>query len=205
MTFAATSAGELELAGWRRQVAELYAAVRQAPSPRDGHALWRDGRDRLFQEHPNSPLAADDPLRAGLPYAPYDSQLRWELAVQPAETDRRLTIKTALGETTRLRHVGDLILPAPIDETVAVWWLEQYGGGLFIPIRDHTAGTTSYGGGRYLIDTAKGADLGGRDGHLTIDLNFLYHPSCRYDVQWQCPLAPADNVITAPIGVGEQL
>lgn len=205
MTFTATSAGELELAGWRRQVAELYAAVRQASAPQDGHALWREGRDRLFQEHPNSPLAADDPLRGGLPYAPYDPQLRWELAIRPAETDRRVTINTGPGETTRLRHVGDLTLPAPIDETVAVWWLEQYAGGLFIPIRDHTAGTTSYGGGRYLIDTAKGADLGGSDGNLTVDLNFLYHPSCRYDAQWQCPLAPADNVITSPISVGEQL
>ncbi|MGH2909293.1 MAG: DUF1684 domain-containing protein [Solirubrobacteraceae bacterium] len=205
MTVAATSAGELELAGWRRRVAELYAAVRQAPTPQDGHALWRDGRDRLFQEHPNSPLAADDPLRGGLPYAPDDPQLRWELAVQPAEADRRVSIKAAPGETTRLRRVGDLTLPAPIDQTVAVWWLEQYRGGLFVPIRDHTAGTTSYGGGRYLIDTAKGADLGGRDGHLTIDLNCLYHPSCRYDPQWQCPLAPADNVIAATIDVGEQL
>lgn len=72
MTFAATSAGELQLAGWRRQVAELYATVRQAPTPQDGHALSRDGRDRLCQEHPNSPLAADHPLRGGLPYAPYD-------------------------------------------------------------------------------------------------------------------------------------
>jgi hypothetical protein len=63
----------------------------------------------------------------------------------------------------------------------------------------------SYGGGGYLIDTAKGADLGGHGGCLTVDLNFLYHPSCRYDPQWQCPLAPADNVIDAPIHAGEQL
>lgn len=102
-------------------------------------------------------------------------------------------------------HVGNLTLPAPIDQTLAVWWLEQYGGGLFIPIRDHTAGTTSYSGGRYLIDTANGADLAGSDRNLTIDQNFPYHPSCRYDARWQCPLPPADNIITAPIGVGEQL
>jgi hypothetical protein len=141
MTTAATTAGELELAGWRRQVAKLYAAVRQAPTPQDGHALWRAGRDRLFQEHPQSPLAPDDRLRAGLPYAPYDPAPRWKLAVQPAETDQRLAITTGPGETTHPRRVGDITLPAPIDARVAVWWLEQCGGGLFIPIRDQTAGS----------------------------------------------------------------
>jgi uncharacterized protein len=201
----AVATGELELAGWRRAVAELYAAVRAAPTPEDGFALWRTGRDRLFQEHPQSPLAADDPLRSGLPYAPYDPTLRWELPVVPAADDRHITIDTAPGEVTRMRRVGDVRLPDPIGATLAVWWLEQYGGGLFVPLRDRTAGDTSYGGGRYLLDTAKGADLGGRDERLTIDLNFLYHPSCRYDPAWQCPLAPPDNRVDVPIRAGEQL
>jgi hypothetical protein len=201
----ATIADELELVGWRREVAELYAAVRQASSPQDGHALWRAGRNRLLQEHPQSPLALDDPLRAGLPYAAYDPALRWQLTIHPATDTRHVTVQTAPGESTRLRRVGDLALPAPINATIAVWWLEQYGGGLFIPIRYRTAGTTSYGGGRYLIDTTKGADLGGRGDQLTVDLNFLFSPSCRYDAQWQCPLAPADNVVDSAIAVGEQI
>ena len=44
------------LLDWRRQVAALYAAVREAPTPERGHALWRAGRDRLFAEHPDSPI-----------------------------------------------------------------------------------------------------------------------------------------------------
>jgi uncharacterized protein (DUF1684 family) len=74
-----------------------------------------------------------------------------------------------------------------------------------VPLRDGTAGTASYGGGRYLLDTAKGADLGGTDGSLVVDLNFLYHPSCRYNDSWVCPLAPAGNTITAPVRAGERL
>jgi uncharacterized protein len=200
-----TAARELELADWRRQIAELYAAVRGAADPRDGHALWRTGRDRLFQAHRQSPLAADDPLRAGLHYAPYDPQLRWDLPLMPSGEESQLRIATGPTETTELRRIGRIEIPAPIDAQVAVWWLEQYGGGLFIPLRDATAGTSSYGGGRYLVDSAKGADLGGADGQLTIDLNFLYHPSCRYDVHWQCPLAPAANVVDAEINAGELL
>ena len=199
MTSSVSMAGEVELADWRRQVCELYASVRQSPDPQLAHLPWRSGRDRLFQEHSQSPLSPEDPLRAGLRYAAYDPALRWQLAVQYATSDQRARIETGPGERTDLRLVGHLNLPAPIHARIGVWWLEQYGGGLFIPIRDRTAGSTSYGGGRYLIDTTKGADLGSRHGSVTADLNFLYHPSCRYDPQWQCPLAHPQNTIAAPI------
>ena len=66
-------------------------------------------------------------------------------------------------------------------------------------------GRTTYGGGRYLLDSAKGADLGGSLGTLVIDFNFLYHPSCRYSSQWQCPLAPAENTVASPVQAGERL
>jgi uncharacterized protein (DUF1684 family) len=45
----------------------------------------------------------------------------------------------------------------------------------------------------------------GRDGQLVVDLNFLYHPSCRYNDAWQCPLAPPGNTIGAPVNAGERL
>jgi len=96
-------------------------------------------------------------------------------------------------------------LPPPLAAAVDVWWLRQYAGGLFLPLRDGTAGTGSYGGGRYLLDTAKGADLGGDTSSLVVDLNFLYHPSCRYSSAWQCPLAPAGNTITAAVPAGERM
>jgi uncharacterized protein (DUF1684 family) len=86
-----------------------------------------------------------------------------------------------------------------------VWWLGGYGGGVFLPLRDGSAGTTTYGGGRYLLDTIKGADLGGDVGHLVVDLNFAYHPSCTYDPRWSCPLAPEGNVLDATVAAGEQL
>ena len=72
-------------------------------------------------------------------------------------------------------------------------------------LRDGTAGTTSYGGGRYLLDTAKGADLGGDVDSLIIDLNFAYHPSCRYNPEWVCPLAPAGNTTSIPVNAGETM
>jgi len=111
---------------------------------------------------------------------------------------------TGADETTRLQLVGHVELPAPIEGRIAVWRLGQYAGGLFVPLRDGTAGESSYGGGRYALDTAKGADLGGTSG-LIVDLNFLYHPSCRYNDRWLCPLAPPANVVAAPVRAGERL
>jgi len=86
-----------------------------------------------------------------------------------------------------------------------VWWLDSYGGGVFLPLRDGTAGSTTYGAGRYLLDTVKGVDLGGDDGRLVVDLNFAYHPSCTYDPRWSCPLAPEGNRVSTRVAAGEQL
>jgi uncharacterized protein (DUF1684 family) len=195
---------ELELVDWRRTVAGLYAAVRAEDDPRRGHELWRQGRDELFRSHPQSPLPPGDPMRAtGVPYWPYDPELRFELPLLPAE-ELTLNVPTSEG-VTAMDRIGCLRLPPPLDAVIDVWWLRQYGGGLLLPLRDGTAGQSSYGGGRYALDTAKSADLGGRDGHLVVDLNFLYHPSCRYNDAWQCPLAPPGNTISAPVSGGERL
>jgi hypothetical protein len=198
---------QLELALWRRQVTELYAAVRGEADPERGHARWRHERDELFRHHPQSPLGPDDPLRAsGLPYWPYDPALRFVLPLQePGDPERRLELDTGEDGVTSLAPVGRVVLPEPIGGSLDVWWLEQYGGGLFLPLRDGTAGSGSYGGGRYLLDTAKGADLGGSGDDLVVDLNFAYHPSCRYDSRWLCPLAPPGNTIVARVEAGERM
>src|ERR1700761_5194229 len=193
---------ELDLADYRLAVAELYREVRDSADPAAAHGVWRERRDRLFSQHPQSPLPAGDPLReTGLPYWPYDPSLRFTLPLLPSEPTR-LQLPTDNDGTTAMLLVGHVEL---LGATVDVWWLEQYAGGLFVPLRDGSAGHTSYGGGRYLLDTAKSADLGGTADHLVVDLNFLYHPSCRYDSAWQCPLAPPGNTISAVVEAGERM
>jgi len=195
----------LELLDWRRRISEVYAAVRAEPDPQAGHALWRARRDELFRSHPQSPLPPGDPLRTtGLPYWPYDPGLRFELPLLPPDRELSLSVPTSDG-VIPMDRIGCVQLPAPLDAVIDVWWLRQYAGGLLLPLRDGTAGRSSYGGGRYALDTAKGADLGGRDDQLVVDMNFLYHPSCRYNDAWQCPLAPPGNTITAPVSAGERL
>ncbi len=196
----------LTLLDWRRQVHALYAEVRAAADPAVAHARWRAGRDALFADHPDSPLSPSDRAAfTGLPYAPYDAGLRFEVTVDPDVSPQRWEVPTATDGVVPFERIGRVDLPdlGPLD----VWWLESYGGGVFLPVRDGLAGRETYGGGRYLLDTVKGADLGGdvRVGRLVVDLNFAYNPSCAYDPAWQCPLAPPGNVLTAPLPVGEQV
>ncbi len=195
---------ELSLTGWRRRVQELYAEVMAQADPALGHRVWREGRDKLFRSHPQSPLLPGDPLRrSGIGYWAYNPALRYHLPLRPAERDQTLQVPTPADGTIMLRLIGHVQLPAPVPISLDVWWLHQYGGGIFVPLRDGTAGTSSYGGGRYLLDTAKGADLGGDGGSLIIDFNFAYHPSCRYNPAWVCPLAPPGNTTPVPIRAGE--
>lgn len=187
------------LLDWRRRTTALYAAARAAADPERGWRTWRDGRDELFATHPDSPLG--DTARArfgGLPFAPYDPGLRFEVPVGAAPP-ARLEVATASDGVVPLERIGRIELPIG---GLDVWWVAVYGGGLFLPLRDGSAGATTYGGGRYLLDTVKGADLGGE---LVVDLNFAYHPSCAYDPRWSCPLAPEGNRVEAPVAAGEQL
>lgn len=191
----------MSLLSWRRAVSELYATVREA-EPEAGHALWRAGRDRLMRTHPDSPLAADDPMRdTGIPVAPYDPAWRALCPLRPA-APREFSYDTGTDGRVAFDRLGVLDTPwGGLD----AWWLRGYGGGLFVPVKDASAGSGTYGGGRYLLDSVKGADLGGSADALVVDLNFAFHPSCRYDPAWACPLAPTGNVLAPAIPVGERL
>jgi uncharacterized protein (DUF1684 family) len=94
--------------------------------------------------------------------------------------------------------------------TLALLWLDAYGGGVYLAFRDASSGVTTYGGGRYLLDTVKGADLGtagdnDNDDKLVLDFNFAYQPSCSYDPRWSCPLPPPENRLPFEIRAGERV
>ena len=199
-----TAADTLALLDWKRRVFSLYAAIR-AVEPEAGWELWRETRDELFRSHPQSPLPAE--RRAsfeGLEYWPYDPQARvlaeledLEAPPQPIESSGTEPILFRPFALASFELRGE-----PLSLEVA--WLAAYGGGAFLSFRDATSGHDTYGGGRYLLDTVKGADLGGNDGRLLLDFNFAYNPSCSYDPGWVCPLAPPANRLTVAVEVGEQ-
>jgi uncharacterized protein len=106
----------------------------------------------------------------------------------------------------KVSQIGKVSFDLPTGSgSLGVYWIGGYGGGVFIPFRDASNQLTTYGGGRYLYDTSKCADLGINGDSLLLDFNFAYHPSCTYNARWVCPLAPQDNRLNFPIEVGERL
>jgi uncharacterized protein (DUF1684 family) len=200
-------AERLQLADWRRKVSELYGAVRANPDPAAAWLQWREVRDHLYRSHPQSPVPASERGDATAPaYFDYDPALRTVADVDaadgatfelPGSTDGHVTAERA--GTAHLTLHG-------VSLSLSMFWLLDYSGGFFLSFRDATSGDETYGAGRYVLDSAKGADLGADDsGRIIVDFNFAYQPSCSYDPQWSCPLPPRENWLTVPIRGGERL
>ena len=199
-----TAVAELTLLDWKRRIFELYANVRELP-PHEGWLAWRRERDMLFAGHPQTPLGPDAADRFDeLDYFPYDPGARCVGMLEPAEAEIR-EIATSTGETIRFRRFADVSFELwDVTCRLPVYWLAGYGGGVFLPFTDATSGHATYGGGRYLLDTVKGADLGGGPSHLLLDFNFAYNPSCAYDHRWTCPLAPLQSRLSVEVTAGER-
>jgi uncharacterized protein len=194
----------LDLLDYRRGVNELYGEVRslRERDPRAAHRRWREVRDELFRSHPQSALPkAERAGFRGLPYFNYDPAFVFTASVRPMPHER-YDVDTSTGGVIPFVRFGAIDLPIG---TLEMLWLDEYSGGVFLAFRDTTSGKTTYGGCRYLLDTAKGADLGSRGDALVLDFNFAYHPSCVYDPKWVCPLAPLSNRLAAAVEAGERL
>jgi hypothetical protein len=226
----------LQLADWRRRAAELYAEVRRlsATDPAAAHRYWRETREWLYREHPQSPLPPEQRADFQACHFAYDPALRFVVPVlspsgQGGEGSKQSRATENAGETADRRapdddttamiptsgesaasflRLGRVEIPFPAGtRQLSLFWLPDYAGGLFLSFRDATNGVETYGGGRYLLDAAKSADLGGDQiaGTLVLDFNFAYQPSCAFDPRWVCPLVPPENRLDLPVQAGERL
>jgi len=190
---------ELTLLDWKRRVFALYAEVRDDADPERGWRQWCAVREDLFASHPQSPAPGVRPR-----YFDYDPSVRTVGTVEPAEREARelATSDDTLYSFTRFARVRFELHGG--EHGLDLYWLDGYGGGVFLPFADATNGTETYGACRYLLDTVKGADLGERNGRLVLDFNFSYNPSCAYDPHWVCPLAPPGNRLDVAVAAGER-
>ena len=196
----------LELLDWKRRIFALYQDVRGSPDPLAAWRQWRGVRDELFFAHPQSPVPqAERPGFPGLPYFQYDPAARVlaEVAPLPPEPSDLPGSTSSAFSFTRFALARFALFGRALQ--LELYWLDGYGGGLLLPFCDTTNGRETYAGGRYLLDTVKGADLGAEGDRLILDFNFAYHPSCVYDPRWACPLTPPPNRLPVPVRAGERL
>jgi uncharacterized protein (DUF1684 family) len=205
------------LARFRAAKDELFRSHPQsplAPEARAGFAglrYWPYRADLRFEVEMTpgtdgaiDPVTPIDPVMPTGPVTPTDpvTPPGPATAPGPALGSRLVMARSLGGEAFPLQPLGRL--RTPIGDLTA-YWLAVYGGGVFVAFRDATSGVSTYGGGRYLLDTIKGADLGGHGSRLVLDFNYAYHPSCAYDPRWSCPLPRDGDRSAVPVEAGERL
>jgi uncharacterized protein (DUF1684 family) len=130
-----------------------------------------------------------------LAYFDPDPELVFEVGVTPGD-DTAVTIATSDGSERVYRRAGSV--DVEVDGTPVRLTLFDTGlPGYFLPFRDSTSGTTSYGAGRYL-DVHEA-----HNGIVTIDFNLAYSPFCAYSDAYACALPPHENWLDVAIAAGE--
>jgi uncharacterized protein (DUF1684 family) len=206
----------LELHDFRTRVFALYRqrneAYRRGDDPAEVLQRFRAGRDALFASHPQSALDAEQ--RAGfqgLEHFPYNPAACVEAEVDKDVAPDSLQVQDGPERTMTMTRVARLHFSLLGQKAaLSLFWIDVYGGGLFLPFRDTGAPEATYGGGRYLVDTVKGSDFlsaptGGDTTSLILDFNYAYNPSCAYHYRWVCPLAPPENRLHMEIPAGERV
>ena len=204
----------LDLYDYRSRVGAMYRARAQSIlAGEEAVTVWErfhQAKDDLFAHHPQSAL--DEEQRRnfqGLHYFPYNPTMCVTAVVDTNVEPTQLTVPMDADESMTMTTAGHLHFSVENQPVVlSFYWLNIYGGGLFLPFRDTTSPAQSYGGGRYLFDTIKGSDflpVPGSSGleRIVLDFNYAYNPSCAYNDRWVCPLAPLENRLNVPIRAGE--
>ena len=198
----------LDLLDYRRRVFELYRQIRElgTDSPQ-AFELFKQTRDDLFANHSQSALDSKQKQSFScLSYYDYNPAFRLLAKLKQEEERQEYSLDAGDDGDVKIKQIGTVHFEIGEEAaSLGVFWISGYGGGIFIPFRDATNQKTTYGGGRYLYDTIKGADLGTEGDTLILDFNYAYHPSCYYNPRWTCPLAPTQNRLSVAIEAGEQL
>lgn len=156
----------------------------------------RAEKDVYFRRDPYGPIE-DRQNFTGLKYYPPDPAFRYTLPLHPFEPEP-ITFQTSTGDERVYNRIGTVEFEVNGQSAqLAIYKSEDYDE-LFLPFRDATSGTETYGAGRYLepVELA--------NGELLVDFNLAYNPYCAYSENFSCPLPPVGNWLKVPIQAGEK-
>lgn len=171
--------------------------------------VFRDGRDKEFRNRTESPLGENDfESFNGLNYYPDDASFSVKAELLRAPGEKAYWLPTSNGGTKKFVKYG--ILKFQLGgkaQSLTVYDMDQaakekypeYADLLFIPFKDATNKTETYGGGRYI-------DIKRPDGkEVILNFNLAYNPNCAYGGdKWSCPIPPKENFLKVEIKAGEK-
>ena len=137
----------------------------------------------------------------------YPPAPEWRLGAQldsdvPGAGDH-VELATSTGQLRHMTLAGQLVFAADGGEHRLTAFLTKDGQGfdvLFVPFRDGTSGTETYGAGRYVE-----VPYDPQDELLELDFNYAYNPSCVFSPAYDCPYPPPSNRLTVSVRAGEKL
>ena len=157
-----------------------------------------------FKDTASSPLPDEEELKfKGHDFYPVNLKYRVlaSLTLTPDSTPFEMLTTTARRPLYRQYAVVSFIIDDTSHQLALYEPLRQKNDGeennyLFIPFKDHTNGSETYGGGRYL-------DISKPDSNVVIiDFNQAYNPYCAYNYKYSCPIPPDQNHLQLRIEAG---
>ena len=163
---------------------------------------FRASKDAFFRDQPRSPLTSEQRASfEGLAYFPEDEGLviRGELETAGVDRDERIAMQTTTGGEQVYRRAGVVRFEIDGESAKVTLFASPDMRELFLPFRDRTSGSETYGAGRYLE-----VEPPGPDGRVLVDFNLAYNPYCAYNPEWSCPIPPGENWLPVSIRAGEK-
>lgn len=163
----------------------------------------RKEKDLHFLTDDSSPLLATDKenFRSLVYYEPAPEFIFFTMIHRtPRATE--FTIQTSKNKPRVMMHVG--YIPFMYEgkeyrlQAFAPKDTSEDGLYYFVPFKDATNGTETYGAGRFLDFDHLQNDS------LILDFNYAYNPYCAYNDRYNCPIPPAENHLPIAIRAGEK-
>lgn len=166
--------------------------------------LERKEKDVFFAFHEQSPIPPEERVTfTGLEYYPPDFKYRFEIELKKSQRKEIIEINDTAKNLRMFIKWGEFRFPIDRKEyALQAYKSDPNEEGLFIPFRDATSGSETYGAGRYL-DLNPERDRTA-DGKWILDFNRAYNPFCAYSDAYACPFVPPENWLKVAILAGEK-
>ena len=170
-----------------------------------GIERFRTTRDKSFRKANESPLKKEDFVNfKGLEYFDANEKYVVKAKLEKTADAQFFMLPTSIGTTRKYFKYG--VLTFELDgksQTLNAYQSEsavkKKDTSLFIPFRDLTNGTETYGAGRYLDIRIPAGD------EAILDFNRAYNPNCAYGSnEYSCPVPPRENFLQVKILAGEK-
>ena len=159
----------------------------------------RRDKDEAFKNGEESPIK-DKSAFQGLKYYSFNKDYIVDFVLEKAEKGKTVELKMTDGTTEKLILFGNL--KGEIAGFTLTLLLYQHEDGIFfLPFKDKTAPTETYGGGRFLDLPLTNV----KNNRLRVDFNLAYNPYCAYNEDFACPIPPAENTLPIRIEAGEKI